>query len=222
MAQLLQTWDVELGYTGLTGLEEGRPEDVPIGGEPMWCIYHVHKASGAHVDHAFPHSLFEWRCAEYGIKPGDVDTLLEVAQYEPFIPDPRDTLVFNDEAARAILQEIHGLPGPHTPGVSDETRRQAHLHRIQAVKTHRIKIAAAPRKERQDALIYVGSRRQADPHPLDPIRQGLSLDPHRVAARQLTLDHLRASKERFVLPSHTLKPPGGFVGMQLPALLGTA
>lgn len=38
--------------------------------------------------HAFPADTLEWRAAEYGIDPADLDTLLDIVIHEPFLPEP--------------------------------------------------------------------------------------------------------------------------------------
>ena len=46
--------------------------------------------------HCFPKDIFEWRAAEYGIDPTDMDTLIDIVLSEPFLGDsdylPGETL----------------------------------------------------------------------------------------------------------------------------------
>lgn len=37
--------------------------------------------------HCFPKDIFEWRAAEYGIDPTDMDTLIDIVLAEPFLDD---------------------------------------------------------------------------------------------------------------------------------------
>ena len=66
--------------------------------------------------HAFPVDTLEWRAAEYGIDPADLDTLLDIVLHEPFLgePDQPDMLLYD------------------APTV--EEARAYHLARIDAVK----------------------------------------------------------------------------------------
>jgi hypothetical protein len=206
-----QIWDAELGYshTNLMAPEAlQQPQMTADGAEPLWGVHQVKPDQTTHL-HIFPHNTLEWRCAEYGIDHEDLDTLLTVILHEPFIPDPGDPLVWQDETALAVVQETADLPTCWTPGVSDQTRLQAHLARIDAVKAHRVQVQDAPRKDRQAALRYVGSRRVADPTPLDPIRAA-RLDPVRIQGRHMAVQWRRTSP--MTAPTFQAKPPSTFVG----------
>ncbi|PZG20593.1 hypothetical protein [Nonomuraea aridisoli] len=161
-----------------------------------------------------PNTEMEWRCAEYGIDPDDLDTLLEIALYEPHLPSPDDPLAWQNAACAALLEEIHGLPTCWTPGVPDVERRAAHLARIDAVKRHMVRIEDAPHSDRAAALAYVGSARTAPEDPLAPLRQGVRLDPARVQSRVLAVEWLRANADRPRKPTFHTKPPSTFVGMR--------
>ncbi|SDI50604.1 hypothetical protein SAMN05421505_16112 [Sinosporangium album] len=217
MAEEIQVWDAELAY-GNAALQAAAPAKTAPpaadGAEPIWCVYQVAPASGMHIQHAFPHSAFEWRCAEYGLDPDDLDTLLDVVLYEPYLPDLGDLFAWQDPAAAAILEATRELPTCWTPGVSDETRLQAHLERIAVAKRHRVLITSAPRTDRQGALDYVGARRTAPPDPLAPIKEQTRLDPVRVRSRRLAVDWIRAAGAAPVRPTVGLKPSATFVGTQ--------
>lgn len=217
MAETWTLWDAELAYsyTSLTQGADAAPgrSSHNDGAEPMWGVAQV-LPNGESNLHIFPHSTLEWRSAEYGIDPEDIDTLLDVILHEPFIPDPNDALARLDTRASKILRDTHGLPSCWTPGVPDNDRLQAHLTRIEAVKQHRISMEPAARRDRQDALIYVGSDRRADPHPLDPIRTGARLDPIRVSGRKLAVEWYRSNDKQLQTPTFYSKPPSTFVGMQ--------
>ncbi|MCP2359716.1 hypothetical protein HD597_006736 [Nonomuraea thailandensis] len=211
----MTTWDAELAYSHTymrPGAEaaDGSPDGAA---EPLWGIYLVN-AAGEDGVQAFPHSAFEWRAAENGLDPDDVATLLDVILHEGAVPSRNDALVHDDPAALAVLQETYGLPGVFTPGVADETRRQACLARIAAVKRHRLLITAAPQTDRQGALEYVGSSRIAPVDPLAPIKELTRIDPVRVAGKRAFLDWVRATSEDPARPSFFVKPPATFVGMK--------
>jgi len=214
--QTLQVWDAELGYSRVA--LEARPDGGPVaevdpstvGAEPMWGVWMTNAEGGVGVM-VMPHSLFEWRCAEYGIDPDDLDTLLDVALHEPGIPHPDDPGTQVDPAAAAILEQTRGLPTWATPGVSAKTRLEAHLERIRLVKQHRLLVEMAPRPERQGALDFVGAARVAPVDPLEPIRGQARIDPIRVASKAMALDWRRETTARTVRPNFTLKPPLTFL-----------
>lgn len=93
--------------------------------------------SGKHV---FPSDTLEWRAAEYGIDPKDLDTLLDIVIHEPFINEP--------EQAVALLYDA--------PSIEDA--RDRHLARINEVKSR------APR-----ASGFSAKGKEVEPEP-DPVR----------------------------------------------------
>lgn len=216
MSEIVQVWDAELAYTH-TPLQA---TDVPVpphadGAEPLWCVYQVQPAAGMEIHHALPHTLLEWRCALYGLDPDDVETLLDVALHEPYIPEGNDVLARQDLTAGAVLEATQGLPTCWTPGVSDEERRAAYLARIAAVKEHRVRLEPAPQTVRAEALAFVGSDRTAPTDPLEPIKSLIRLDPVRVESRRQAAAWLRENRtDRPPMPTFHLKPPATFVGMQ--------
>ncbi len=209
--ELWELWDTEMGYSHTSLLHE-ETQDQPDhdGAEPLWGVYQVRPDRSTHL-HIFPHTTFEWRAAEYGVDPDDVDTLIDIVLHEPFIPSMHDPLVWENEAVARVVRETRNLPTCWTPGVSDETRLQAHLERIASVKRHRVQMVAAPQVERQAALKFVGSDRVAEKDPLSPIR-AMRLDPVRVQGRRMAVAQRRAAAG-FGRPSFTVKPPSTFVGM---------
>lgn len=218
MAEIWTVWDAELAYSATSLTQSGgeRPEQRSHdGAEPLWGVYRVRPDGGTHL-HVIPQSAFEWRSAEYGIDPEDLDTLLDVILHEPWIPDPHDALSLADPAAVAVLQETHGLPTCWTPGVPPADRLQAHLARIDAVKTHRVCMEPEQQQMRQDALLYVGSDRVAPVDPLEPIKTLTRLDPLRVRARTMAVAWYRDSLQMPMTPTFEQKPAGTFVGMQRP------
>ncbi|MEV6154908.1 hypothetical protein AB0L53_31665 [Nonomuraea sp. NPDC052129] len=206
-------WDAELGYGPTSFLDRDRARRSPLGAEPSWGVVKV-DPSGARILHAFPHSTLEWRAAEYGIDPEDIDTLLEVILYEPWIPREDDLLAMVHPEASAILRDTRGMPDCWTPGVSDSDRLAAHLARIQAVKNYAVLQKKASVADRQAALDFVGSTRVAPPDPLDPIKTTTRLDPIRIESRKMAVNWLRASGDQTAWPDFYHKPMCTFMGMQ--------
>lgn len=219
MAEIWTIWDAEMGYSQTSLNQSGgeRPEQRAThdGAEPSWGVAQV-RPDGRPWMHIFPHSALEWRSALYGIDPEDVDTLLDVILHGPWIPSPHDALALADPAAAAVLADTHGFPTCWTPGVSDVDRLQAQLARIDAVKKHRVKMEPEKKQTRQDALVYVGSKRVAPADPLEPIKSMTRLDPVRVEARRMAASWYRDSMTQPVRPTFEQKPPDAFIGMQPP------
>jgi hypothetical protein len=72
--------------------------------------------------HVFPHDALEWRAAEYGIDPSDVDTLMDIVLAEPYITS-------EDYEPGTTLYDA--------PSIQDA--REAHLSRCAKVKlVHRM------------------------------------------------------------------------------------
>jgi hypothetical protein len=204
-------WDSELSYSHTGGPDPGPAPPAADGAEPLWGVYQTRPDQNTHL-HVFPHNTFEWRAAEYGFDPDDVDGLLQVILYEPFIPDPSDPFARQDPSAAKLLQATHGLPGCWTPGVPEDERRAAHLERIAAVKNHRLTLKDAPHKDRAGALAYIGSARSAPADPLEPIKTQTRLDPVRVRGRRLAVDWIRANADQLAVPTIDTKPPSTFLG----------
>jgi hypothetical protein len=98
-------------------------------------------AEGVHI---FPYDILEWRAAEYGIDPSDVDTLLDIVLAEPYLsPDEWKT-------------------GPQLyvdPDTDLSEVRQAHLSRCARVKlANRI----STRGKSADPLTLVRETHQMD------------------------------------------------------------
>lgn len=84
--------------------------------------------------HVFPDDTMEWRAAEYGIDPTDLETLLDVVLWEPHLPEPdRPELLLHDapsvEAARTYhlsrIADRKGTAGrPPQAGPPDPVRSQ--------------------------------------------------------------------------------------------------
>jgi hypothetical protein len=211
VAETWLLWDSELAYTPTEPAASAAGPPAADGAEPLWGVYQTRPDQSTHL-HVFPHSAFEWRAAEYGFDPDDVDGILEVILYEPFIPDPSDPFARQDPASAKVLEVTHGLPGCWTPGVPADDRRAAHLERVAAVKNYRLQLQNAPRKDRAGALAFVGSAKVAPPDPLEPIRSQTRLDPVRVRGRQLAVEWVRANAEQLATPTLDSKPPSTFLG----------
>lgn len=210
MAVTWTIWDAELSYGPVHYSQKDPARMSPMGAEPLWGVAVV-RTDGNRILKTFPHSSLEWRSAEYGIDPEDKDTLLDVILHEGYIPQADDPLALMDPVEAKILGVTRGLPTCWTPGVSDETRLQAHLARIAAVKQYRIRLEPASQPDRQGALAFVGSARAAPVDPLDPIRAA-RLDPIRVQARHLAVEWARSSGQPR-RPDFMLKPAEAFMGM---------
>jgi hypothetical protein len=107
-------------------------------------------AEGVHI---FPYDTLEWRAAEYGIDPSDVDTLLDVVLAEPYL-SPEDWST-----------------GPSLYGEDDHDMaevRQAHLSRCARVKlANRI----STRGTSADPLTLIRETHQMDADAVEIKRQ---------------------------------------------------
>ncbi|WP_435279346.1 hypothetical protein [Streptomyces sp. 1222.5] len=93
------------------------------GDTECWLV--VTRATDGHgLTHVFPKSTLEWRAAEYGIDPADVDALLDVILHERFVDDEQPGV-----AARSLAQ-----------AASTGDARRAHLARIAALKKDRERV----------------------------------------------------------------------------------
>ncbi|WP_440063763.1 hypothetical protein [Streptosporangium sp. OZ121] len=217
MAEIWTVWDAELSYTETSLTQSGgeRPEQraAPDGAEPLWGVYRVKPNNETHM-HIFPHSTFEWRAAEYGIDPDDLETLLDVILHEPWIPSLDDPFLWENPDAVKVAEAMHGLPTCWTPGVPDAVRLEAHLTRINAVKEHRVRLEPEKQQTRQEALAFVGATARAAADPLEPIKSLTRLDPLRVKSRSLAVARYRESLLRTARPTFDSKPAATFVGRQ--------
>lgn len=112
--------------------------------------------------HRFPAETMEWRAAEYGIDPTDVETLLGIVMVEPWLtPD--------DWAAGSQLYD----------GTADvATAQKDHLKRCAAAKK-RTNITTRPATPKAA-------------HPLDPIRADHGIDLEVVALKTEHVRRIRA------------------------------
>lgn len=92
-----------------------------IGETPCWEISLL-KPDGTIHAHLMPTVALEWRAAEYGIDPADVDTLLSVVLHEPWMP-------LTDDGTGPHYAD----DGPDLwQADNTDTARTAHLARVQA------------------------------------------------------------------------------------------
>ncbi|MET8826107.1 hypothetical protein ABZX40_13625 [Streptomyces sp. NPDC004610] len=73
------------------------------GGADCWHVV-TRAADGHGVTHLFPKETLEWRAAEFGIDPDDVDTLLDLVLHEAFIDDAADGPPVAVMAARSTAE----------------------------------------------------------------------------------------------------------------------
>ena len=125
------------------------------GSTECWRVTY-RKEDGTNHMHVFPKDAMEWRAAEYDIDPADVETLMDVVLYEPFL-DPEDKAVRkagklspavqNNKTTRRGEAEPTNLMNAATIAEA----REAHLLRVQDAKANRVNITvpkgADPRDE---------------------------------------------------------------------------
>lgn len=123
-----------------------------------------------------PKAALQNRAAEYGIDPADVETLLDIALHEPYIPDPTDPANHADDAAakkglrakawvsRGSIRRGQMVPAWLYNSDSIEQAREAHFARIEHCKANRVRVV---------------SPKTAD--PLDVIRRQYAPDAGQVA-----------------------------------------
>ncbi|WP_406444575.1 hypothetical protein OHB14_36790 [Streptomyces sp. NBC_01613] len=101
------------------------------------CWHVVTRAADGHgLTHVFPKVTLEWRAAEYGIDPADVDTLLDVVLHEQLL----------DEGTAAAI-------APDLFEASSTTRaRNAHLARLGAHKEKSERIILDGKNKPLDAI----------------------------------------------------------------------
>lgn len=97
-------------------------EDQRHSGVDCWQVI-TRAADGHGLTHLFPKATLEWRAAEFGIDPDDVDALLDAVLHEAFIDDVEDGPATDILAARNTSEA-----------------QQSHAVRIAAVKASREQI----------------------------------------------------------------------------------
>ncbi|MEH0586238.1 hypothetical protein QA942_19960 [Streptomyces sp. B21-106] len=142
---------------------------VQVGAAPCWQVS-LTRPDGSVGNHVMPTSALEWRAAEYGIDPTDVDTLLDILLHEPHMPttdDPQHGPRYADD-------------GPDLWTADTTTAaREAHAARI---KTCPVQINVRAAK------------------PVDVIRAGHRPDPARLRGMREVVDTNRWIKKHGDLP----------------------
>ena len=133
--------------------------------------------------HIFPKDILEWRAAEYGIDPSDVDTLLDIVITEPY-----------------LSAEDWVGPKLYDEGVTTEEARAAHLARCAKVKlTHRV----STRARKDSPLQHVRDKHQMDAEAIHVKRQlvGATREHIRQAAKASRAPDARVAELRVALNS---------------------
>ena len=142
---------------------------VSVQGVPCWQVLML-KPDGTHHAHLMPGGTLEWRAAEYGIDPDDVDALLEVVLHEPYMATV-------DDVEHGPRYADNG-PDLWTADNTDEAR-DAHLARVKACP---VRIDVKGEKA------------------LDPIRANHRPDPARLSRMREAVDTNRWIKKHGGLP----------------------
>jgi hypothetical protein len=141
--------------------------------------------------HSFPYDALEWRAAEYGIDPSDVDTLMDIILTEPYI---------------AATDYEPGTTLYDAPSIEDA--RKAHLSRCAKVKlAHRM----STRGKNQPHVQRVKDNALMHPEAVeikrDLVTQGRETMRHRAAVRVMDphaerLARLRVERDGFRRDTH--------------------
>ena len=117
------------------------------GKRELWEVHCRDEADEVHI-HFFPDVALEWRAAEYGIDPGEVETLLDIILHEVFIPDVTQLVNAEEDPAakagmfgEAVGSEAHAflsqqkiMPVHLYNTTNVDKAREAHLMRIEHAK----------------------------------------------------------------------------------------
>ncbi|MFC6884678.1 MULTISPECIES: hypothetical protein [Actinomadura] len=144
-------------------------EETAIGTTPCWMVTLV-RPDGGRSGHVFPKSTLEWRAAEYGIDPDDIEALLDIVLHEPYLPDPGPT----PEGARGAGAAPAAVPNVQAAAgdlAAVRRARAVHLERIAGLKRTGVRVV-------QDE----------DADPLKAIRDHHGVDPERVAEKRRLLE----------------------------------
>ncbi|WP_328494098.1 hypothetical protein OHS59_16185 [Streptomyces sp. NBC_00414] len=119
-------------------------------GKEFWLVT-MSLSGGLEHQHIFPIEALEWRAAEYGIDPADVDTLLDLILHESEIPDPAQN---RDDAAlrKGWVTSTDSDAEPVTlfRCASASEARTAHMLRVKDVKQN--KVCVVEREGSLDAI----------------------------------------------------------------------
>lgn len=187
-----------------------RPEDDT---HPVWGIalhfpqIRADETVSGNGDHweIIPHVLLEHYCSRFGFDPGEVDVIVDAILHHHKIPDPGDSLAWQQPDLADVISAVQDLPDHLDPRMPYGERREVVLARTQAAKDHLIQVEAASQADRQGALDWrralleqavedaKSAGKRLDPRyllgiddvaPADPLEVLTSapLDPRRVAA----------------------------------------
>lgn len=126
-----------------------------VSGTPCWEVSLV-RPDGGTIIHLMPAAILDWRAAEFGIDPTDVETLLEVVLHEPHMPMTDDA-----ETGPRFADD-----GPDL-WTADNTvaARESHLARVQAcpvqIGVRNVNALAAIRTGHRPDLEQVRAMREA-------------------------------------------------------------
>ncbi|MEO3856248.1 hypothetical protein [Acrocarpospora sp. B8E8] len=121
-----------------------------------------------------PHVLLEYYAATYDFDHDDMPVLVDTLLHHQQIPDPWDTLAWQQPALDALQKAVADLPDHLDPRMPYRERREVVLARTEAAKTHLLTVESAPIEDRQGALDW---RRAVLEHTADEIRsRGGELD----------------------------------------------
>ncbi|MFJ4926833.1 hypothetical protein [Streptomyces sp. NPDC088736] len=129
-----------------------------IGDVPCWR-FRLQRADGGHHMHTEPKAALDYRAAEYGLDPTDVDTLLEVLLHEPHLAMTEET-----ETRPARLA---GSGPTLWTAENTEAARAAHLARVRSSPVR---------------IVVKGTA------ALDPVRRGHRPDQARIRATREAVD----------------------------------
>lgn len=132
------------------------------------------------VLHIFPPETLEWRAAEYGIDPSDVDTLLDVVLAEPYDTEPAPLWQAPDrETARAALLDRVSARKASAPAARNALPDRA--SRVAALRT---------------AGVGPDWQAAAEEEPRGALRRLVTVDPEVVAVMAEHVDRTRVALQR--------------------------
>lgn len=151
-------------------------QENPGGSTMVYVLREIDDETGTpYIDsYSFPAEVFEIRAAEYDIDPEDFDTLLDIVQYEVWLP-PADT---------SLLWDADDVPKARD-GYLAAVRREKAKHegrKTQGAKSARVK--ADEDAAHEAAKQTIRSRRPRDPELRALIAEHRDMERERVRARR--------------------------------------
>lgn len=135
--------------------------------EGDWIHADLTRPDGLRHRLSFPADTLEWRAAEYGIDPTDLDTLLDMVLSEPFLdPDPEDaalSLFGAPDISRARvhhLKKVAQVRVESDPKAWEDAKAHAVMHH-EALDLKREHVRRG-RKAHKDRVDRVDATRDAD------------------------------------------------------------